>query len=382
MHLKLGNSAGCDILGGEERPDGGGLEIVQVVRRMDPQGGVGGVALVLDAFFRARGVAGPAMTAESLGLRRGGPGRFSAAAEIVAFTVKATLEARRARRRGAVVVVHGDALGGDIYVDHGLHRALLARRPWLLLNPLHVFIAAREALRRSRWGRTRVVCLSQAGAAALLEASPRRRSPSVTILPNGVALERFRPSSRAAPSPDGARLVFIGREFGRKGLRHVLDALALLPAGVRLEVVGGRAREQAAARRRAERLGVGDRVHFHGVRRDVEAVLGESDLLVLPSVLEAFPLVVLEAMACGVPALISGVPAAPELIGDDEAGRVVAPQGAAVAAAVRALFADPDAFQALRRRAIARVQGFGWPEVASRYIALAEEVRRGRAAAA
>ena len=55
---------------------------------------------------------------------------------------------------------------------------------------------------------------------------------------------------------------------------------------------------------------------------------------------------------------------------------------AALAATVREVTADPDTFDTLRRGAAARARRYGWPEIADCYIALAEEVRRGRAAAA
>lgn len=363
------------------------LKIVQVVRSMDPHGGVGGVACALDRAFRARGVAGSPITRESLGRPAVRPGRLRAAAEIVDFTWRATLAARRARRAGAVVLVHGDALGGDIFVDHGLHKALLARRPWLLAHPLHLFIALREELRHLLCRRTLRVALSAAGREALRRAYPLARRGPMALAANGVDLERFRPDPdhlARLTEPGRLTLAFVGHEFARKGLAHVLDALARLPDGVRLEVVGGRPWEQAGAQRRAERLGVRDRVAFRGVRADVETVLRGAHLLVLPSCREAFPLVALEAMACGCGVLLSGTPAlpeliGPELIGEDEAGRGIARSGRAVARAVQALAADPQALSALRHAAVARAQRFGWPAAAQTYIALAQEVQRARA---
>jgi glycosyltransferase involved in cell wall biosynthesis len=358
------------------------LRIVQVVRRMDPHGGVGGVACALDEAFRARGVAGPPITLGSLGRLRRRGGRLSATLEILDFSWRASLAARRARRSGAVVLVHGDALGGDIFVDHGLHKALLARRPWLLFNPLHLFIAMREELRHLLCRRTLTLALSPAGLEALRRAYPLARLGGARVAANGVDLRRFRPDPDhlARPNAPGRLdLAFVGHEFGRKGLRHLLDAMALLPDGVRLEVVGGRPREVRRARARAERLGVCGRVAFLGVRTDVETVLRRAHLLVLPSCQEAFPLVALEAMACGAGVLLSGVPAASELVGGaEEAGRSVARSGPAIAGVLQALAADPEQVSRMRLHAVARAQAFGWPSVAQGYIALAEEVRRGR----
>ncbi len=365
---------------GNGRTAGDGLEIVQVVRRMHPHGGVGGVAYALDAAFRHRGVATRTITLDQLARVRadGAPGgRWGCAMEVVAFTLLASLAIRRARARDAVVLVHGDALGGDIYVDHGLHKALLARRPWLLAHPLHVFIWAREEVRHATRAYRRLVCLSGAAEAALRRAYPRARSAGVARLPNGVDLERFRPDpSRVGRplDPSDGRLVFVGHEFGRKGLRHVLDALPRLPAGVRLTVIGGG--DVASAQRRAEALAVADRVELLGARCDVAEILRSCDLLVLPSAYEAWPLAALEAMASGVPALLGDFPGAEEIVGDG--GRVAACSGAAVAEAVQVLLGDPDGFVRLRHSARARAERFAWPAIAEGYIALAEAVRCAR----
>ncbi len=359
------------------------LEIVQVVRRMHPHGGAGGVAHALDAAFRQQGVATGMITLADVWRRGDGRERHSRwgrVLEIVAFTVLAAQPLRRAERRGAVVLVHGDAVGGDIYVDHGLHKALLSRRPWLLLHPLHGFIWAREEVRHALGAYRRLVCLSAAGEAALRRAYPVSRRGPVTRLPHGVDLRRFHPDLSRLSRPldrNDARLVFVGHEFGRKGLRHVLDALARLPPGVRLQVAGGG--NVRWARQYAERRGVADRVELLGVRRDVPELMRRSDLLVLPSAYEAWPLVALEAMASGVPVLLGDVPSAAEILGDGEGGRVVARSGAAIAQAVASFLDDPS-FADLRRSALERARDFAWPAVASRYIALAEEVRRTRGA--
>ena len=360
----------------------GKLEIVQVARRIHPHGGVGGVAFALDQVFRARGLAGPPITADALGRspRRFGAGRLGDAAEIVDFTWRATLAVRQARRRGAVVVVHGDALGGDIYVDHGLHKALLARRPWLLAHPLHLFIAVREALRHRPGARTRVACLSREGERAFRRAYRTVPAARISRLANGVDLQRFQPDPHRldAPCRPGClQLAFVGHEFSRKGLEVALVALSRLPHA-RLEVAGGRPRELERARRSAARLGVADRVTFHGPSADVPALLRRSDLLLLPSIQEASPLVVLEAMASGAPVVASGVPQ--ELLGE---GGLRAPRsGDAIARAVQDITADAEAFTRLRWRAVAHARRSAWAVVAQDYIALAEAVRRDRPEAA
>jgi glycosyltransferase involved in cell wall biosynthesis len=85
------------------------------------------------------------------------------------------------------------------------------------------------------------------------------------------------------------------------------------------------------------------RITFLGHRGDVQSVLAASDIVVMPSVGEPFPLVVLEALAIGAPIVASSTGGHPEAIEDGVTG-LLAPPGdtAAFAAAIRRLIEDPD----------------------------------------
>jgi glycosyltransferase involved in cell wall biosynthesis len=133
---------------------------------------------------------------------------------------------------------------------------------------------------------------------------------------------------------------------------------------------------QKRLQERAERLRVGERVHFTGFVKDVVDVYAASDLLLHCAIGETFPQVVIEAMAFGLPvvALREGGPA--ELVVDGETGRLLAPTagppevGAAVAeiledAALAARYAD-----GARRRA----QRYSAREFAARLEGLCREV--------
>jgi hypothetical protein len=133
------------------------VEVVQLVRELNPLGGVGGVVSALTRAFDEMGVPNSVLTLDDLL-----PGRQKAdrhysklrlSFDVVAYTVLGTVAVRRIRRQkpDSVVINHSDALGGDVFVDHGLHKAMLAQRPWLLLNPLHLFLLAR------------VICLARPG---------------------------------------------------------------------------------------------------------------------------------------------------------------------------------------------------------------------------
>ena len=129
------------------------------------------------------------------------------------------------------------------------------------------------------------------------------------------------------------------------------------------------------ARAQARRAGVADRVVFAGERPDPVPLLRASDVLVLPSAYEANALVVLEALACGVPVVSTRVGFAPDLIVDGENGFLVERDAAAIGARLAELDAQP--LDAWRERARRTAEQHSWREVAGRYLALAHVARGG-----
>jgi UDP-glucose:(heptosyl)LPS alpha-1,3-glucosyltransferase len=148
-----------------------------------------------------------------------------------------------------------------------------------------------------------------------------------------VDLERFQPGSevqrrevrRELHIPDDAPLLaFLGSDYRRKGLSTFLKTLSHLD-GAHGVVIG---REKPARQRffeeQAQAFGVGWRSHFLGVQPDPARWLAAADCLVFPTHFDAFGSAVLEALACGIPAVVSLNAGAAELVADGKAGAVVA----------------------------------------------------------
>lgn len=147
-------------------------------------------------------------------------------------------------------------------------------------------------------------------------------SEDVETLYPGVDLERFRPdAARAAEarrslglSEATPLLAFLGSDYRRKGLPVFLETLARLE-GVHGFVIGNeRAERVRAFQEDARQLGVGDRVHWLGVQPEPEAWLAAADAFLFPTHFDAFGSAVLEALACGVPAIVSREAGAAELV--------------------------------------------------------------------
>ena len=196
----------------------------------------------------------------------------------------------------------------------------------------------------------------------------------VTVIPNAVDATRFapRPAPRPArgPPPLPPVLLFVGA-YARKGLDTAIRALARLRTpGVRLVAVGDGPR--APYRRLAEELGVTARVRLEPRTPNVEAWFGQADAFVFPTRYEPFGMVLVEAMASGLPVVTSAVAGAAELVRDGESGRIVpdAEDAGGFAAALDRILEDPARRAAMGRAARDAVLGLTWDMVAERTLAV------------
>lgn len=170
-------------------------------------------------------------------------------------------------------------------------------------------------------------------------------------------LRRAVDGGRLRGLPD-AYLLFVGRLRIRKGVEVLLEALGgLREEGTELPlVVAGDGEHRATLERRAGELGLGSGVDFLGrcSAEQVRGLLEQARVLVVPSIYEGMPLVVLEAMEAGLPVVASAVSGIPEVVVDGETGWLVPPEDSpALAAALRAAW-DPE--EARRRGATGRAR--------------------------
>ncbi len=180
---------------------------------------------------------------------------------------------------------------------------------------------------------------------------------------------------RALGSNATPQLLFVGNLSERKGVPELLRALALGPlAGVplRLTLAGGGDIDRYRAI--AQAMGLGDRVHFAGwtEQDQVARLMAEADLLVLPSHDEGLPLVILEALACGVPVVCTPVGEIPHVLQDRVHARFVSPGDVTgLARTLAALLADGSQRAALSQqgRALYR-QSFALPRFFDQIAAL------------
>lgn len=218
--------------------------------------------------------------------------------------------------------------------------------------------------------RSRLIAISESTRAAL---APYAEGP-IEVIPYGVPL----PADEGPPRPaEGGPpvLLFVGRLVARKGVDRLLEALGRLRERPwRLEVVGfGPLR--GALQAQAERLGLAERVAFLGrvPHEELAAAYRRADLFVLPATLderadtEGLGVVLLEAMAHGVPVLATRRGGIVDVVEHGRTGLLVEDDVAAIAGGIAQLLDDPDAGRTMGERARERVrERFGWDRILDR----------------
>lgn len=186
----------------------------------------------------------------------------------------------------------------------------------------------------------------------------------ISVLRNGVDTIAFRPLPRdEAREKLGVRrpmVLSVGHLIERKGHHRVIEAMAMLP-NLELLIVG-EGPERGRLGTLAERLGVSGRVRFAGLVPQPELPLyySAAEALVLASSREGWANVLLEAMACGTPAIASNAGGNAEVIRFREAGRILPVNtAAAIAEALSELIAAPAPRAATR----AYAERFGWEAI-------------------
>ena len=148
-------------------------------------------------------------------------------------------------------------------------------------------------------------------------------------IPNGVDIERFDAASTLQPTAlnDECLIGFVGRLVPEKGgvilLQAARTVLTQRPQTKFVLVGDGPARQSLQSL--AADFGISDQVTFAGARNDMPAVYASFDLLVLPSLCEAMPMCVLEAMAAGKAVIATTVGSVPEVVDPEQTGILVEP---------------------------------------------------------
>ena len=198
----------------------------------------------------------------------------------------------------------------------------------------------------------------------------------IQVILNGVDPDEFAPAQgdRAALGlPQGVLLGLFAGDIRtpRKNLDTVLQAMVAV-SQVHLAVAGDATGSPFVAL--AHSLGLGDRVHFLGYRRDMAQLMQGVDFFVFPSRYETFGLVVLEAMASGLPVITAATTGAAALVTPDTGFVLGHPDDIAALQAALAQMTDAEVRSRLGTTARQVALRHTWATMAQQYVDLAEEI--------
>ena len=292
----------------------------------------------------------------------------------LALVPKALTMAERARRE-RTHHVHAEFAGHPATVAWLMHR--FGGPAYSVSCRAHDIFRTQSLLDRKLGEARAVRTVSGFGRAFLRERIPGLRDRPIHVIHSSVDLSRIAPVAEAqARSP--FRILFVGALEAKKGVEHLLTALALISErlGDWQCALAGDGPLRPALERQAQELGIAERVRFHGPL-DFEAVAeayAGASVCVAPSIIgpggrqEGIPNVMIEALAFGKPAVSTPISGIPELIEDGVSGLLVPPEDAErLAGAILRIHADPE---------FARMLGANGRAVVERHFDLASNARR------
>ena len=298
------------------------------------------------------------------------------------------------RREGFDLVQSHERIPGcDVYrAGDGVHRRWLelrsraasaSERLGIALNPYHRYVCGAER-RLFEHARLRAVICNSRMVADEIKRGFRIAPEKLHVVYSGVDLEHFHPRHREALrgatraevgcQPRDTLFLFVGSGFARKGLEAAIEALRLANHPSFWLIVVGKDRE--AARFAARAASLGERVRFLGGREDVRPLYAAADCLMLPSRYDPFPNTVLEALAMGLPTIVSSRAGAAEIIESGVNGWVCEPDDAAGIARLMRDADDAIRVGAVRQAARATAERYGMDAMAGRLTALYERLLR------
>lgn len=196
------------------------------------------------------------------------------------------------------------------------------------------------------------------------------------VVPNAVDAHRFHPSNEGEKvieelgMGDKKMVMYVGRIVYHKGLEYFVESAKYLDDQDVQYVLVGSGDFRPELEKMIEREGLEERVVFAGrvSNEELPNYYAAADVFVLPSVsrLEAFGIVALEAMASGVPVVISDIPGVREVIVEGDHGLLAEPMNSRdIAGKVRVLLENPDLAERMGKKGRKRVEKkFTWDRVA------------------
>lgn len=263
----------------------------------------------------------------------------------------------------------------------------------LLRKPYLVWCRGSDVYLPWRFKRARLgLALRNADAVIALTKDMKREiqkicNREIIVIPNGIDLERFQNLSREEArnklqiKADDKIIIFVGSLRPVKGVKYLIKAMKIVrqkEPNARLILIGNGEEKQDLIKLTGD-LNLGNLITFVGEipNEKVPEYMAASNVFVLPSLSEGFPLVSLEAMACGLPIVVSRVCGLPEIVEDGKNGFLVeSGNPEQIAEKVLLLLEDDELRERMSRNNKEKVKDYTWEGVIGRLERIYEAIGR------
>ena len=210
--------------------------------------------------------------------------------------------------------------------------------------------------------------------------------PDIVVIPPGLESEeninfKITKEKYGFKSQDKI-ILYVGRLIQRKGLIYLIKAIKIVYDAVRNIhlIIIGQGEEEMKLRGIVKRYNLTNRVHFLGAKshKDVLIYMSLADIFVLPSIEEAFGIVLLEAMSQGLPIVASNVQGIPYVIKNGVNGFLVPPKnGVALAERIEYLLKNPDVAKEIGERNRRDSLKYRWDRLIIQYVNIYSQIKNG-----
>jgi len=231
--------------------------------------------------------------------------------------------------------------------------------------------------------KTAKTCLANADAIIALSDNMKKRMQlmsgrEVIVIPNGIDLTKYE-EGRRKQKPHGKSIIYVGRLHAVKGVQYLLEAMSVVHRKVPQAelVIVGDGDDRTSLEILTDELGIRECVKFVGMvpHEQVADWMYNADVFVLPSISEGFPLVALEAMACGLPIVATRVGVLPEIIKDGMNGFLVDTESPyEIADKLLTIMQSDELYEKMSANCIINVERFSWNNVAENIEGVYQEI--------
>lgn len=212
-----------------------------------------------------------------------------------------------------------------------------------------------------------------------IDVSGTLKKENAFFVPNGINLEIFKPKQEKKHKKT---VLIVCRLSIEKGIEYFVEASRMIKKELDVRFVAVTNTSTSARQNNFYTNLLND--NGIGIQRqiplaEIQKFYEEADVLVLPSLMEAFPLVIFEAMACGTPVVATDVGGVRHAIKDGEVGFIVAPKNPQqITEKVLSILKDENLRTEMSKNCLEWVKNFIWDEVADKYLEVYKKINENR----